>query len=265
MSQHIPAGLCLGLVLLSPSPVLAGAWTLPEGKGQVVVTGTLSTADKEFNGSGSARATPRYDKFELQGLIEYGATDRLTLIASPSLQYVDIEGSTGGQRTGLGYAEFGGRYLLMQSDSWVLSGQTTLRVPGTFEKTNPAAVGYADPEIDARVLLGRSFSAGPWPAFIDLQLAQRFRTGDPPDEFRVDLTFGLRPAPQWLLLTQSFNVFSEGMGGPAFPSFAYHKFQMSVVYEMTPAWAVQFGAFTTFAGRNALQENGLILGTAYKF
>lgn len=264
LSHPLRAGLCLGLILLSPSPACAGAWILPQGKGQALVTGSFSSAGKTFDGSGSAQTTPRYSKFELQGLIEYGATDRLTLMASPGLQHVDIDGPAGGQRSGLGFSEFGGRYLLMYGDAWVLSAQTTLRVPGTFQKTNPAAVGYSDPELDARILFGRGFSVGTWPAFIDLQLAQRFRFGDPPDEFRADVSFGLRPAPQWLLLAQSFNVLSEGAGA-GFPSFAYHKLQMSVVYDLTPAWALQVGAFTTFAGRNALQENGAILGAGYKF
>ena len=35
---------------------------------------------------------------------------------------------------------------------------------------------------------------GGWPAFVDVQLGQRFRTGGPPNETRVDLTFGLRTA-----------------------------------------------------------------------
>jgi hypothetical protein len=260
----VKAALCFGLVAASASPAFPGAWTLPQGEGQVLITGSLSAADEAFGGGGSAQSIPRYKKFELQGLIEYGATDRFTLMAIPGLQRVDIDGPAGGQRTGLGYSEFGGRYRFLQNDSWVLSGQTTLRVPGTFEKTNPAAVGYTDPELDARVLIGHSFSAGAWPAFVDLQLAQRFRSGDPPDEFRVDLSFGVNTAPHWLLLAQSFNVFSEGAGA-GLDSYRYHKLQLSVVYEITPAWAVQLGGFTTFAGRNALQENGVILGAGYKF
>jgi hypothetical protein len=37
------------------------------------------------------------------------------------------------------------------------------------------------------------------------------------------------------------------------------------VYEITPTLSVQGGGFTTFAGRNALQENGAIFGVWYKF
>jgi hypothetical protein len=265
-SNYVGARCLFGLCLaVSPSAAFAGAWTMEAGKGQAIVTGTLSAADAAFNSSGSTQPIPRYRKFELQGLIEYGATDRLTLMAAPGLQHVDIAGPAEAQRTGLGFSEFGARYLLLQGDSWVFSGQTTLRVPGTFQKANPAAVGYTDTEADVRGLLGYSFAIGAVPAFIDLQLAQRFRFGAPPSEFRADLTFGIRPLPQWLLLAQLFNVVSEGGGEPGFVSYDYSKLQLSVVYDLNPQWSVQFGGFTTVAGHNALQEKGIILGTWYRF
>lgn len=254
----------LGLVV-SPTVAFAGAWTLDAGTGQATVTGTFSRADQSFDGNGNVLRTPRYDKFELQGWVEYGVTDRLTAIVAPQLQHVDVAPPFEASRTGLGYTEFGGRYLLFGGTSWVFSTQTTLRVPGTTDKTNVAAIGYTDPEIDVRALFGYSFQVGGWPAFFDLQLAQRFRTGDPPDEFRADVTLGLRPAARWLILMQSFNVISEGAGEGFFPSYNYHKLQLSLVYELTQHWAVQLGGYSTIAGRNALQENALVLGAWYKF
>jgi hypothetical protein len=38
-----------------------------------------------------------------------------------------------------------------------------------------------------RGLLGHSFVVGTWPAFFDMQVAQRFRAGGAPDEFRADI------------------------------------------------------------------------------
>lgn len=48
-------------------------------------------------------------------------------------------------------------------------------------------------------------------AFIDLDAAQGLLSAGAPDEFHADFTFGLRAAPRWLLLIQSFNVISEGL------------------------------------------------------
>jgi hypothetical protein len=55
-------------------------------------------------------------------IIDYGITDQFTVIGSP---------------------EFGGRYRLLQADSRALSGQATMRVSGTNDTSNPAAIGYA--------------------------------------------------------------------------------------------------------------------------
>jgi protein XagA len=62
------------------------------------------------------------------------------------------------------------------------------------------------------------------------------------------------------LLAQSFNVVSEGSGISLYGgAYEYFKLQLSAAYELTPAWWVQGGGFTTYAGRNALYENGAIV------
>jgi hypothetical protein len=251
--------------LTSSAAALAGAWTMEAGHGQVVVTATSSVASEAFDGSRDLVATPRYRKFEFQALFEYGVTDWLTAIVAPGLQHIDIAAPVTARRTGLGYSEFGGRARILSGDNWVLSGQSTLRVPGTFDTGNPAAVGYSGTEHDLRVLFGYAFSIRGMPAFLDLQLGQRFRAGDPPNELRADITLGVRPLPQWLVLAQVFNVISEGASPPLFPSYDYSKLQISVVYDLTRQWAVQAGGFTTFSGRKALQENGLVVGAWYRF
>lgn len=231
----------------------------------VTVTATPSTASESYDGNRNLQSTPRYNKFELQALIEYGLTDWVTAIVSPGLQHIDIASPVSAHRTGLGYTELGGRVRFLKGENWVLSGQATTRIPGTFDTANPAAIGYNGFEHDFRLLFGYSFTLNGWPAFLDLQLAQRFRTGDPPNEMRADITFGVRPLPQWLLMAQVFNVVSEGPSPPIFPSYDYSKLQLSVVYDVTAQWSVQAGGFTAFSGRNALQENGLIFGGWYKF
>lgn len=249
-----------------PTVAFAGAWTLDAGQAVAIVTGTLTRSGEAFDGSGNTQPTARYSKNELQALFEFGATSWLTLMLAPSLQHVGIAAPFEAQRSGLGYTDLGARARLGGGDSWVVSAQTTLRVPGTVDRPNPAAIGYTDPEVDVRVLFGYSFKAGTWPAFIDVQVAQRFRLGGPPDEFRADFTLGVRPQDRWLVLLQSFNVISEGAGSlPFFPSYSYSKLQLSAVYSVTPKLSLQVGGYTTYWGQNALQENGLVLGAWYKF
>jgi hypothetical protein len=249
-----------------PSTAWAGAWTLPEGIGQWLATITASTSTNSFGSNGGLAPTPRYDKEELSALIEYGFTDRLTGILNPGLQNIDIAAPISAERTGLGYTEFGARYGFVEEPTWVVSGQATLRVPGTNQTSNPAAIGYTDVEADIRALLGHNFAVVEMPAFFDVEVAERLRTAGAPSEFRVDGTLGVKIFPRWLLLVQSFNVVSEGAGNSIYGgSYDYEKLQLSALYTLAPNWWLQGGGFSTYAGRDALQENGLIFGVWHQF
>ncbi len=259
-------GVCVLIGMLCvPSAAFAGAWTLPEGAGLWLTTFTAGTANTYFTDSGLA-PTPRYDKYELNALLEYGLTDRLTAIFNPGLQHIDIAAPTDASRTGLNYTEVGARYAFFRAPAWVVSGQATLRIPGTSQTSNAAAVGYTDVETDIRALLGHSFQIWDRYTFFDVEIAERVRTDGYPSEFRADGTVGIKIVPRWLLLAQSFNVVSEGSGISIFGgSYDYEKLQLSAVYSLTDIWSLQFGGYTTYAGRNALQENGALLGIWRQF
>ncbi|MGO9135182.1 MAG: hypothetical protein ACLP8A_14215 [Methylovirgula sp.] len=253
----------IGVLGLSPNVAHAGAWTLDSGQGSAIVTVTPSTAPEAFIGSKSL--SPSYDKIEAQGLLEYGVTDRLTVIFSPTLDHIEIGAPTNAERTGLGYTDLGGRYNFLHIDNWVFSGQVTMRIPGTFDNSNPAAIGYTGFQTDVRGLVGYSFMVGRMPAFVDLQAAERISYSGPPSEVHGDVTLGIRPLPQWMLLAQSFSVISEGSHLPVFSSYNYSKVQVSVVYDVTKQWSLSAGLFTTYEEHNALEEKGLIAGVWYRF
>jgi hypothetical protein len=259
---------CVALVLGVlgvPTAALAGAWTLPQDTGQVLATVSGSTSTSGFDNSGSLTSIPRYNKLDADVLVEYGLTDRLTAIFQTGLQHIDIAPPIDAARTGLDYTDFGARYQFWQADGWVFSGQALLEIPGTVDTSNPAAIGYTDVEADFRLLVGKGFMLGTMPAFVDFEVAQRQRGDGAPNEFRADGTLGVRVLPRWLILAQSFNVVSEGAGSPVFGRYDYEKFQLSAVYSLNETWAVQGGGFTTYAGHNALQENGLVFGVWHKF
>lgn len=258
-------GFAFGL-LAAPSVAWGGAWTLPQGTGQWLATLSSSTSTEVFDRKWALTPVPRYDKDEFQVLIEYGLTDRLTAIFAPGLQHIDMGAPIGAERSGLDQTVFGARYAFLTTPSWVVSGEATLWVPGTTDTSNPAAIGYTDVEADLRALVGHNFHVDVMPAFFDLEVAERARTNGYPGEFRLDGTLGLQVLPQWMLLAQSFNVVSEGSGNPAYGgSYEYHKLQLSALYTLTTAWWLQFGGFSTYAGRDALQENGAILGVWHQF
>jgi len=244
-------------------PAFGGAWTMPKGHGQVIATTTASRADETFDDHGRAHSSPRYQKVESEPLIEYGLTDRLTLILGPGFQHIDIASPIDASRTGAGYTEFGGRFRLMEGKDWVFSAQGLMRVPGTTDTSNPAAIGYTGNEFDARVLFGANLNVAGLPAFANMELAQRFRNGAP-NEFRADATLGINVAPRWTLVAQSFTVIAES-GSTLFPTYNYSKLQLSAIYALTGNWTMQLGSFATVLGHNALQENGLVAGVGYRF
>jgi protein XagA len=258
--------LCLaaaGFALGGAGAAQAAAWTQKDGGGQIIFTGVYSHSAKGFDVGGNKVNIVDYNKTEGYLLLEYGVTDDLTLILSPSVRHVGIDG--GDDVTGFGYTELGGRYRVTEGNGWVFSVQGTARIPGKKQRDSQAQVGQTDEEYDVRALLGHSFKIGEADAFIDLQGGYRVRAGDPPSEYRADVTFGVRPTPKVLLLAQSFNVFSDGRGQGIFPSYRYHNAYVSGVYDIDPRWSVQLGGLATLGGKNALRERGLIAGLWYRF
>lgn len=247
--------------VIEPAAVFAGAWTLPSGTGQVIATSLGSFADRGFGAS----SPPRYRKLDFQALLQYGVSDRFTAIAMPSLQYVAIGPPVGQQHWEMGYSDFGGRFRFVEGSGWVMSAQAVLRVPGSSGAAVPGGAGGRDVEIDLRALLGVGFSVYGRNAFLDVQVGRRLRADMLPDEFRGDVTLGVQILPRWLVLAQSFSVMSLAAGTPSAADYAYHKLQLSAVYALTSALSLQLGGFTTYAGEQALQENGIVLGAWYRF
>lgn len=257
------AGLILGgLALLSPARAHAAAWTLPEGQGLVITTATYTSGNYMLGRSGGAKV-PQYNKLEVPLLLEYGLRDWLTVIGSPSFRWTTA-GSPRDQFSGLGYTAIGARTRVWHDERQVVSLQTLARIPGATAEGRPAQIGNTGMEYDLRGLYGVSFTAFGHNSFANAEAAYRMRASRP-DELRADLTFGIHITERWLLLAQSFTVISNGDAPPLIPSYWYTKAQLSAVYEFTPGWSLQMGVVTTYAGHQALQENGVLLGVWRRF
>ncbi len=260
------AGILLaGVVLLAPAAANAAAWTLDKGKGLVILKSTFDAANQEFDGGGSLQSTARYRKFELEALIEYGITDWLTGFVKPTFETVSVGEPTPGNHTGLGYSSAGIRTRLYNSEDRVLSIQAELLGPGAFDQNNPAEVGNTGMNFDLRVLGVQEFMLWNKPAYVNLEAGYRWRADGPPNEFRFDTAFGLRPTERLLLLAQTFTVIGDGTASNGFSWLTYTKLQPSIVYDLNDAWSLQFGGYSTVTGRNALQENALFAAVWRRF
>ena len=260
--------------VLFSGPARAGAWTQKESEGSAFFQTTATWSSAAFAADGSLFTARTYDKVSTQLFLEYGASDWLTLLAAPELLTIKTGAATfdtlevpAARYSGFGYQEIGARFRFGEGAGWIVSGQAVLRIPGAKPPEGPATIGYADAEVDLRLMAGLSFGMFGYPAFLDIEAAQRLREGAPPDEIRIDATLGVRVAPDWLVLLQSFNVISEGAGqGPAFDfSYAYYKVQVGGMYDVTPRLSFMLAGVSTWYARNAIQENGIVGGMLVRY
>jgi len=251
-------------IAIMSGQALAGAWTEDAGHGQIIATGSFSNGDRLFDAQGKLIPVADYRKFDVPVLIEYGVTDWLTLIAAPSLLATSVGAPANEQRTGLGVTEIGGRVRVWRNQTSVFSVQAVARVPAM-----QGALPPGDPDrsfqTDLRALYGHAFEIGGLNGFVNAELAYRVSAGVARDEIRMDVTLGIRPAEDWLVLLQSFNRISASQWDPAARRLAQSKLAASLVYTITPKWSVQFGGFTTVAGTNTLHESGLLAGLWRRF
>lgn len=255
--------LAITLLPLWAGTAHAGAWPQPKGEGQVIVTGIYSDSEKGYDAQGKTVDIDDYTKAEVYALMEYGVTDDLTVMLTPSLSHVKVQ--NGDDSTGLGYTELGARYRLAQGSGGVFSLQGSLRLPGKKRRDNIAQIGATDSEIDLRALAGTSFKFAGKDGFLDVQGGYRIRNGGPANEFRLDATVGVRPSDKLLLMAQSFNVVSDGRGTGVFGKARYSNVYLSGVYDVTPQWSLQLGAMGTLGGRNALRERGVLVAIWRRF
>lgn len=264
-----------GLVsMVGFAPARAGAWTQEESAGSAFFQTTATWSSQAYDAQGVLFDSRTYDKVTTQLFLEYGASDWLTLMAAPELIQIDVGAGEAGtidgapsRYSGFGYTDLGARVRFAQGEGWIVSAQALLRVPGAKPSAGLAAIGYGDSEIDLRLLAGLTFTLFGLPAFLDLEAAQRLREGAPPDEIRLDATLGVRVAPQWLMLVQSFNVMSEGAGQePIFGvSYEYYKLQVGGMYDAADNVSFMLAGVTTWYARNAIQENGIVAAVLLRY
>ena len=249
--------------------VFAGAWTLPAGTGQIILGGDWIRNDPSAFGQSLNPNTQRSIKREIRAYGEYGVTDWLTAVLQPEFVNQHLDAPNRAAYTGLGYSGFGLRTRVLKTERWIVSFEGRLDAPGPSDRPgtlpNPAQIGNTGPRYDGRINAGYAFELFSKPSFIDVSAGYRIRTGRPPNETRADLTFGVRPAADWLVLIQSFNSISDGSGATGFPDQASSKLQISVVYDWSKRWSVQLGVLQTIASRRVGTETGAIGAVWYRF
>lgn len=115
--------------------------------------------------------------------------------------------------------------------------------------------GYAEPgaggtDVEARLLAGRSFTVAGRPVFVEAQAARLTRS-DLSNETRLDLTVGVEPRPEWLVMAQTYS-------GWAASGAEWTKLEASAVRRLGP-WRAQAGWRFSMLGKAGPAESGPVL------
>ena len=238
---------------------------MPEGQGQAIFTGGFAEANGSYNSSGRLTGGQPYRKFDGYAYVEYGALSWLTVVGD--VEVLKFNGSTepfstspAPQYTGLGVGSFGARLPVGEFAGFFVSTEVSLRAAPTRAQTFLDIKGWD--QIDARMQVFRGFALFDLPAFADVEVGYRTR-GQVGAEIRADLTFGLRPRPDFMVLAQSFLAFAPNPGPQT--AVAAEKFELSAVYELSKNLSAQAGVVVAPAGVNAPAERGVILALWTRF
>lgn len=248
-----------------PGPAGASAWNRAAGEGLAIADVTSGGGTTYFDGQGHLAPARAYDKSELAGYVEYGATDWLMLVARPSFDRIAIGEPGQGLYSGLGAVAAGAQVQALVFGPAVLAVQGSFSLPGSTSRKDPALVGNTAREGEMRVLGGIGVERGGVTMFLDAQQAFRVRSSGAAAEWHSDLTFGVRPAPRLLVMLQSETVVPTGPGTAWLPGARSSKLGLTGVYDLTRAVSIELGLFTTVWGRDALRERGFRTGFWYRF
>jgi hypothetical protein len=254
----------LGLAAAGLLPAIAHAdgWTMPAGQGRTIITALYSHAGDSFDNHGHAFDAGDYNQYNVYVSTEYGLTDNLSLLATPSLRRVTVQ--NGRDSFGLGYTEVGARYKVAGGGDWVVSLRSTVMIPGKRRDDVPAQIGSTDVQEDTRVEVGKSFKLLGLDGFSIVEAGYRFRSRGEPNEVHADLQLGLHVTKRLMLQANSYNTVSDGAGS-RYASYRYSTVYAGGVYDLTDHVAVQLGGLATVAGRNALRERGVYTGLWIRF
>jgi hypothetical protein len=150
-------------------------------------------ADDEFTSSGRTDFPlhGNFKDFHVGNYIEYGLTDRITLINSLSYKTIRKEDDEVKQHTwGLGDVDLAVKYKIAEGSWGVLSGQGLVKMPGPYDGDISLPLGNKQWDVEARLLYGRSLYPH-IPGYVNFEIAYRVRFGDPSDELRYLAEFGM--------------------------------------------------------------------------
>jgi len=152
----------LAFIAGAPATAFGGAWTMPQGTGQVIETLYGWTG---FGPPWGGNPPASQSRFDAQTYVQYGLTDSLTAFGETAFEHYAIGEPTPNTYNGLDYSGLGLRQKLWSTGDWIFSGEATAFIPGAHDSHAPAQEGNTGWAGEARLNAGRNFALSSIPFF----------------------------------------------------------------------------------------------------
>lgn len=278
------------LVLVAQhSPAIAGAWVQKQRGYFFKLTGSYLYTNQEYDSEGNVNdiranddgiTNTSYKEVALTGYLEYGFTDRVTLVTNFPFKIVtskrtELSTPDDPQRTvevvtgGLSDFTVSARLLLFGRAA-PLSVQGGVKIPLGYDRFPPeegAPLGSGKVDVEGWVLAGTSLH--PLPAYVTGQVGYRLRDGQGiSDEFLFQAEAGLTPSPWYMKATLEGTYSAKTPVEQESPTVTTTntdvlKLIPTVGYDFSPWFAVGAEAFITLNGKNTVAGTTYVLGVVF--
>ena len=245
----------------------AGAWTQDAGRKQIIVTGSVYSADHYFDNRGHRRSQPNYYKQELNFYGEYGWRDGITFGAQSAVARVFKDGmATNNSRLNLDDSEVFVRKRVWKNANSILSLQPFVVIPSPDRFSSRPKVGSDHYSTGLALNYGHGFQAFNRHHFVDFSADYTYRFAEPKDQLHASATVGFQVTQNISFMPQLF--LTQRVQSPSNPSFTessaddYNQLsgQLSALYSFSPQTRIQLGYYNHFHGKNTGAGSGLQLG-----
>lgn len=252
------------IAVLFSNQASAGAWVLNDGETLSINNLYYYKTNTFFDAGGFETKQPAYKKRTINTYLEEGITEDITLGSSVFYEFIKQNGYN---NQGFGDSEFFLRKLLYKNDNSVISIQPLVKIPSASADSLPK-IGTEGWEAELKLLYGRNFGNN---HYLDTAIGFRKRFEGSSDQLRWELKFGFRPNDKWTIMPAFYGI--NNIGGISERQviitnendYSLVKAELSVLYNITPKWAVQIGAYQDIYSRNTGKGYGGIFSIWQRF
>lgn len=275
MAKTIGAAV-LCILICTISQAFAGAWTQTEGDSYNRMALNYYYAERNFTDNGDRMAFANHGEFydfNLSYYLEYGLTDKATLLTSIYYKQIEHEDDTIEMRSyGIGDLDLGLKYQVIVVPGGVVSVQGLVKVPELYDEDDSLPLGNGQYDYELKVLYGQSL-ARLFPGYCNFEVGYRWRTEAPSDEFRYLAEIGMdftekiygRAKLDGILSINNGDELLDDSGNPTITTeFDLLKLDLTLGYKLNKAWGLEVAYTPALTGEYTASGATYSLALSYK-